>query len=46
MSTVRHVDALPRTTAATHRLELSSVFALSAAALGVQVVWTRIFSYM
>jgi hypothetical protein len=46
MSTVRHVDLLPRVTAAAHRLELSSVFALSAAALGVQVVWTRIFSYM
>jgi hypothetical protein len=45
LSTIPQVEVLPRTTAAPNRLELSSVFALSAAALGVQVVWTRIFSF-
>jgi hypothetical protein len=46
MSTLRQIDVLPRMKAGVNRLELSSVFALSAAALGVQVVWTRIFSFM
>src|SRR5262250_3354961 len=46
MSTLREVDVLPQMTSSAHRLEQSSVFVLSAAALGVQVVWTRIFSYM
>jgi hypothetical protein len=46
LATLQQIDVLPRPAAAPNRLELSSVFALSAAALGVQVVWTRIFSFM
>src|SRR5262245_39695622 len=46
MSTLREVDVSPQMTSPAHRLEQSSVFVLSAAALAVQVVWTRIFSYM